>query len=130
MRPTTAPPAAIPIRPPMSVRMTDSMRNCCRMSPLVAPTALRSPISLVRSVTATSMIFIMPIPPTMSEMDAMAAKKSVSAEVILPEREGDAGFYEIQVIVGVRFEHDGVEVRNTEQLLLRYREWNQDNIAL
>ena len=37
----------------------------------LAPMALRMPISRVRSVTETSMIFIMPIPPTSREMAAM-----------------------------------------------------------
>ena len=36
-----------------------------------APSALRSPISRVRSLTATSIMFIMPIPPTRSENPAM-----------------------------------------------------------
>jgi 5-oxoprolinase (ATP-hydrolysing) len=35
------------------------------MSLFLAPTALRKPISLVRSVTDTSMMFMMPMPPTM-----------------------------------------------------------------
>ena len=33
-----------------------------------APSALRSPISRVRSVTETSMMFITPMPPTSSEI--------------------------------------------------------------
>ena len=37
-----------------------------------APMALRMPISRVRSVTVTSMMFMMPMPPTSSEMPAMA----------------------------------------------------------
>ena len=37
-----------------------------------APSALRVPISRVRSVTDTIMIFITPMPPTSSEMAAMA----------------------------------------------------------
>ena len=36
-----------------------------------APMAFRIPISRVRSVTETSMMFIMPMPPTSSEMPAM-----------------------------------------------------------
>jgi len=36
-----------------------------------APMALRMPISRVRSVTDTSMMFMMPMPPTSSEMPAM-----------------------------------------------------------
>ena len=38
----------------------------------VAPKALRRPISRVRSVTETSMMFITPVPPTKSEIPAMA----------------------------------------------------------
>ena len=45
------------------------------MSLVFAPTAWRKPISLVRSVTNTSMMFIMPIPPTISDTDAMAANR-------------------------------------------------------
>ncbi len=39
--------------------------------------ALRMPISRVRSVTETSMMFMMPIPPTSSEMPAMLASRMV-----------------------------------------------------
>ena len=42
-----------------------------------APTAIRRPISRVRSVTDTSMMFMMPIPPTMSDTEAMAASSIV-----------------------------------------------------
>jgi hypothetical protein len=44
-----------------------------------APMAFRTPISRVRSVTLTSMMFITPMPPTTSEMEVMAtvtAKKT------------------------------------------------------
>ena len=36
--------------------MADSDRNCSKMEPVRAPSALRIPISLVRSVTDTSMV--------------------------------------------------------------------------
>jgi hypothetical protein len=36
----------------------------------LAPTAIRIPISRVRSVTDTSRMFMIPIPPTSREMDA------------------------------------------------------------
>ncbi len=39
------------------------------MSRLRAPIAFRTPISRVRSVTETSMMFMTPIPPTMSPME-------------------------------------------------------------
>ena len=50
------------------------MTNCRMIAPSLAPSALRIPISRVRSVTDTSMIFIMPMPPTTSEMAAMPAR--------------------------------------------------------
>ncbi len=48
-----------------------------RMSRPRAPTAMRRPISRVRSVTETSMMFMMPIPPTSSETEAIAASRYV-----------------------------------------------------
>ncbi len=42
-----------------------------------APTAMRRPISLVRSVTDTSMMFMMPMPPTISEMTAVAPSRKL-----------------------------------------------------
>ena len=59
-----------------------SMRNCTRMSRLRAPMAMRMPISRVRSVTETSMMFMMPMPPTSSEMLAMEASRMVSTWVV------------------------------------------------
>ena len=49
------------------------------MSPRRAPTDFRKPISRVRSVTETSMMFMITIPPTTSEIEAMAmvTKKNV-----------------------------------------------------
>ena len=40
--------------------------------------------SRVRSMTDTSMMFMMPMPPTTREMDAIAARKSVRTDVMLP----------------------------------------------
>ena len=53
-----------PITPPSPVSVAASIRNCHRMSLRFAPIALRTPISRVRSVTETSMMFITPMPPT------------------------------------------------------------------
>ncbi len=50
----------------------DSIRNWKRMSRRRAPTAIRMPISLVRSVTETSMMFMMTMPPTMRAIEEMA----------------------------------------------------------
>ena len=47
------------------------------MARCLAPSALRSPISLTRSVTETSMMFITPIPPTSSEMAATSPSSVV-----------------------------------------------------
>lgn len=56
--------------PPIRLRIIDSKRNCKRIFPDDAPTDLRIPISRVRSETETSMIFIIPTPPTIKEMEA------------------------------------------------------------
>ena len=48
----------------------------------LAPIAMRRPISRVRSVTLTSMMFMMPMPPTSSETPAMAASRLVNVAVL------------------------------------------------
>ncbi len=53
------------------------------MTPLGAPSALRMPISLVRSVTVTSMMLVMPIPPTSSEIAATAPSSTVNVLPVL-----------------------------------------------
>ena len=53
-----------PRAPPKAERITDSTRNWRRMSRRRAPSALRTPISRMRSVTETSMMFITTMPPT------------------------------------------------------------------
>lgn len=57
--------------PPQRQIMSASMRNCRRIVRRRAPSALRSPISLVRSATETNMMFIIPMPPTKSESPVM-----------------------------------------------------------
>ena len=47
----------------------------------LAPTAMRRPISRVRSVTLTSMMFMMPIPPTSRDTAAIDASSVVSVLV-------------------------------------------------
>ena len=61
-----------------------SMRNWSRMSLPCAPTAMRMPISRVRSVTLTSMMFMMPMPPTTSDTLAMEPSMSVMTREMLP----------------------------------------------
>jgi hypothetical protein len=61
----------MPSTPPASVRNAASSRNWTRISDRLAPSALRTPISRVRSVTEMDMTAITPIPPTMSAIDEM-----------------------------------------------------------
>src|SRR6058998_698752 len=70
-------PKAIPMTPPINDSVMASTRNWSRMSRPRAPTAMRRPISRVRSVTDTSMMFMMPMPPTSSETEAIAARRYV-----------------------------------------------------
>lgn len=57
-------PQATPTKPPLKQSATASSRNCTMIARPVAPTALRRPISRVRSLTETSMMFMIPMPPT------------------------------------------------------------------
>ena len=70
-------PAGRPRAPPVSPSTDASKRNWRRMSVGVAPSALRRPISRIRSVTDTSMMFITPMPPTSREMPAMPPSRMV-----------------------------------------------------
>ncbi len=56
--------STIPTKPPNEESTTASTRNCMSTSFSRAPIARRMPISRVRSVTDTSMMFMIPIPPT------------------------------------------------------------------
>ncbi len=51
---------------PIAVSVTASTRNCQRIVTRVAPSALRTPISRVRSVTEIIMIATTPTPPTIN----------------------------------------------------------------
>jgi len=57
--------------PPTVVSVTASTRNWKRIARRRAPSALRTPISRVRSVTETSITFMMMMPPTTSVMLTM-----------------------------------------------------------
>ena len=65
----TKPPTSIPAAPPTSVSVAASTRNCHRIARRVAPSALRTPISRVRSVTEIIMIATTPTPPTIRAID-------------------------------------------------------------
>ena len=58
--------------PPIPASVDDSTRNWLRMSPRRAPTALRMPISWVRSVTTASMMFMITTPPTTRNTETTA----------------------------------------------------------
>jgi hypothetical protein len=47
-----------------------------------APSAFLNPISLVRSVTVTNIIFIIPMPPTNNEIAAIPPSKAVNVPVV------------------------------------------------
>ena len=66
----------------MSVRIIASVTNWARIAVRGAPMALRIPISRVRSVTVTSMMFITPIPPTSSEIAATAPSRIVNVSLV------------------------------------------------
>jgi hypothetical protein len=68
----------------MLVSVAASTRNCQRMALLVAPSALRTPISRVRSVTLIIMIATTPTPPTSSPTDdrAMPTTKKVPKSLL------------------------------------------------
>ena len=73
-------PSAMPMPPPIRLSAIASTRNCSSTSRPFAPIAMRRPISRVRSVTDTSMMFMIPMPPTISDTPAMPA----SSVVIVP----------------------------------------------
>ena len=73
----------MPRKPPSAEVVAASTTNCARMTRSLAPSALRMPISRVRSVTDTSMIFMMPMPPTSSEMLAMPVRMTMTMWIIL-----------------------------------------------
>ena len=71
-------PRTTPTTPPSAVSVIASVRNWREMSRRSAPSALRRPISFVRSVTETSMMFITPTPPTTR---AIAAMRTMTPEI-------------------------------------------------
>ena len=76
-------PSMMPSAPPTTQSSTASSRNWRMISCGRAPTAMRRPISLVRSVTETSMIFMMPTPPTTREIMATIIRRLVITSVVL-----------------------------------------------
>ena len=75
-------PKTTPNNPPVREMSTDSIRNWSEITKPVAPTAIRKPISLVRSVTETSMMFMMPIPATSNEKAAATTRMTVTVSIV------------------------------------------------
>ena len=72
----------MPTTPPSDASTAASVRNWRCTSRSSAPTARRMPISRVRSVTDTSMMFMMPMPPTHMLTAARAPRKRVSTRIV------------------------------------------------
>ena len=72
----------MPMAPPIRQSSTASIKNCCKMLLCLAPIAIFMPISLVRSVTETSMMFMTPMPPTTSETTAMLEMSRRMVEMV------------------------------------------------
>src|SRR5215469_2845785 len=79
-------PMITPMTPPTSAMVPDSIRNCRNTSARRAPIALRTPISRVRSVTLTNCMFMITIPPTMSEMDEIPIMATKNVPLMLVHR--------------------------------------------
>ena len=75
-------PRMTPMIPPVTLSNIASIKNWLRMSTPLAPTLMRRPISRVRSVTLTYMMFMIPIPPTMSEIPATLPKRIVMVDMV------------------------------------------------
>ena len=73
----------MPMTPPRAEVAAASMTNCSIIYRSLAPRDFRTPISRVRSVTDTSIIFIMPMPPTTREMAAIPASTPTKILIIL-----------------------------------------------
>lgn len=73
----------IPINHPITVRRTDSTRNCSIISRFFAPMAFLIPISFVRSETVTKRIFMTQIPHTIREIAAIPQRNVLSVVVML-----------------------------------------------
>src|SRR5207248_9313408 len=83
---TTNSPTRVTITQPTSAMFPDSIRNRLSTSRRLAPSALQMPISRVLSVTDTSMMFIITMPPTSSEIEAIATVTRKKFWLMLAQR--------------------------------------------
>ena len=77
-------PRTTPRIPPSALSAKASTTNWTRTSLRRAPMARRMPISRVRSRTVASMMFMIPIPPTRSEIPAMHPMTTLKRRWVLP----------------------------------------------
>ena len=75
-------PQMMPSTPPVEVRKIASIRNCHNTSVRRAPSALRTPISRVRSVTVMVMMLMTPMPPTIRAIDEITTSARNVAALI------------------------------------------------
>ena len=95
----------MPRMPPIDVSTTASARNWKRISCRRAPSALRTPISRVRSVTEIIMIAITPMPPTISAIDEMTTSaRNVALADLIPQPAAGVLRDEVEVVRLVELE--------------------------
>src|SRR5437762_11917763 len=149
----------MPMIPPITESVTASIRNWSMMWRRRAPTAMRRPISRVRSVTDTSMMFMMPMPPTGDRSDRREQVGHHSRGLLLGlENFGQVPEPEVVVLVELQamalaqqradllldvdhvfpdpnFDRDGLDrthvgLADPEDFLLGRRERDQDDVVL
>ena len=76
-------PSRIPAIPPIRLSRKLSIRNCSWICHCRAPSAFLSPISIVRSVTVVSIMFMIPMPPTSRAMEAIPASRLVIMPIMV-----------------------------------------------
>ncbi len=69
----------MPIAPPIALKVTASIKNCTRRPRRARANGHADADSRVRSVTLTSMMFMMPMPPTTGDTAATPASRKPSA---------------------------------------------------
>ena len=90
-------PAMMPIIPPIIQITIDYTIKCVLMELLVAPRAFLVPISRVRSVMDTSIIFMTPIPPTRSEIPAITEIAREIVDTISVREESMLSMLEVEI---------------------------------
>ena len=116
-------------RPPRSRASAPRRGTASRMWRGSAPTAMRMPISRVRSVTLTSMMFMMPMPPTRSDTAATLASSSVIVSVPCCWALGDLAQVADREVVVVAGRDVVAVAQERRDVLLRARRSSSDDVA-